>query len=127
MTPPVWMNAVIRDFGQAAGVGDLALNVRGAAALDFANGVTFRLEYTGEELVMAMTMPWRGDIATLRRLMSFSDPRARLGFRVRSGLLARTGKSLMAIRLAERDVTLPTLNAGFAALWRLAHEIGGVA
>ena len=127
MTPPVWMNAVIRDFGLAAGANDFALNARGAAALNFANGVAFRLEYTGEELVMAMTTPWHGDTASLRRLMTFADPRARLGFKVRVALMSRSGRLLMAVRLAEREVTLPTMNAVFAALWRLVHEIGGAA
>lgn len=121
MTAPVWMNAVIRDFGRAAGLSGLALNERGAAALRFETGVSLRLEYTGFELVMAVTVP----SADVRRLLSQSNPRARHGFKVRAGILGRTGEGVMAVRIAERDVTLPRLNAAFAALWRLAGETGG--
>ena len=121
MTAPVWMNAVIRDFGRAAGLSGLALNERGAVALRFETGVSLRLEYTGSELVMAVTVP----SADVRRLLSQSNPRARHGFKVRAGILGRTGEGVMAVRIAERDVTLPRLNAAFAALWRLAGETGG--
>lgn len=121
MTSPVWMNAVIADFGRAAGLGGLALNDRGSAALAFENGCTLRLEYAFEELVVAMTLP-AGD---LKRLLSISHPRARYGFKVRTGLLAKLGKAMIAIRLKERDVTLPNVDAAFHVLWRLASELGG--
>lgn len=121
MTAPVWMNAVIGDFGRAAGVDGLALNERGAAALAFENGASLRLEYTGEELVVSMTTP----AADIKRLMALSHPRARYGFTLRAGLLAKSGCAVMAVRIAERDVTLPHLNGAFGTLWRLAGEMGG--
>ena len=123
MTPPVWMNAVISEFGRAAGLSGLALNERGAAALRFENGATLRLEYTGRELVMAMTVP----SADLKRLLAQSHPLARHGLRVRAGVMPKTKEAVMAVRVAERDVTLPRLNAVFGVLWRLAGEIGGAA
>lgn len=122
MTAPVWMNAVIGDFGRAAGLGGLALNERGAAALRFENGSSLRLEYTGEELAVAMTVP----SADVRRLLSLSHPRARHAFRVRTGVIPKTGEAVMAVRFAERDVTLPRVNAAFELLWKLAGETGGV-
>lgn len=121
MTAPVWMNAVIGDFGRAAGLKGLALNERGAAALRFETGTSFRLEYTGRELVMAMTAP----ASDLKRLLSLSHPLARHGVRVRAGLLPKTREAVVAVRIAERDVTLPRLNATFGVLWRLAEEMGG--
>ncbi|MBO7482334.1 MAG: hypothetical protein J6U17_00410 [Kiritimatiellae bacterium] len=127
MTAPVWMNAVIGDFGRAAGAPSLALNGRGAARLDFENGASLRLEYTGSELVVAVTVPARGGMDALKRLLSHSHPESRDGIRVRTGILERSGAYVAAVRLAERDVTLPRLNAAFAALWRLADEIGGAA
>ena len=123
MMAPIWLNAVIGDFGRAAGLGSLALNERGAAALKFENGVVLRLEYAGVELVLAMTVP-TGDV---KRLLSLSHPKARFGLRVRTGIMHRTRESVMAVRLAERDVTLPHVNATFDLLWRLAGEIGGAA
>jgi len=127
MTAPVWMNAVVSEFGRAAGLKDLALNARGAAAFSFETGTSFRLEYTGEELALYVTVPLRGGyVAMLKRLLAFSHPLASFDFRVRTGLLEKSGRALIAVRLMEREVTLPRLNAAFGLLWRLAGEIGGV-
>jgi len=115
MTAPVWMNAVIGDFGRAAGLNGLALNERGAAVLKFEDGTA--------ALVVAMTVP----SADLRRLLALSHPRARYAFRIRTGLLPKTHEGVMAVRLAERDVTLPRVSGAFELLWRLAREIGGAA
>ena len=123
MMVPVWMNAVIGDFGTAAGLAGLALNERGVAALKFENGAALRLEYTGDELVVAMTVP----SADVKRLLALSHPKARYGFRVRSGIVPKTGEAVMAVRLAERDVTLPRVSGVFELLWRLAGEMGGAA
>ena len=123
MMAPVWMNAVIRDFGRAAGAESFALNERGAAALKFENGSALRLEYTGGELVVAMTVP----SADVKRLLSLSHPKARHAFRIRTGIMPRTHEAVMAVRLAERDVTLPRVNAAFELLWRLSMEAGGSA
>ncbi|MBP5285928.1 MAG: hypothetical protein ILO34_07495 [Kiritimatiellae bacterium] len=122
MTPPAWMSAVVRDFGRAAGIDSLSLNGRGAAVLKFENGFSLRFEYIGEELAVAMTAP----TADIRRLLSFSHPRARYGFRVRTGIVPKTRDAVLAIRLEERNVTLPRLSAAFELLWRLAGEAGGL-
>ena len=123
MTAPVWMNAVIGDFGRAAGLNGLALNERGAAALKFEDGASLRLEYGGDALVVALTVP----TADVKRLLSLSHPKARYPFRIRTGLLSKTHEAVMAVRLAERDVTLPRVSGAFELLWRLAREIGGAA
>lgn len=123
MTAPVWMNAVIGDFGRAAGLGGFALKERGAAALRFENGSSLRFEYTGTELLMAMTKP----SADVKRLLALSHPKARYGFRIRTGILAKTHEAVIAVRIAERDVTLPHVSRVFELLWRLTEEIGGAA
>ena len=43
MTAPVWMNAVITEFGRSAGVNGLVLNASGAAQLDFETGVSLNI------------------------------------------------------------------------------------
>ena len=127
MTAPVWMNAVIGDFGRAAGLNGLALNERGAAVLKFEDGTALRLEYADGTLVVAMTVP----SADVRRLLALSHPRARYAFRIRTGLLPKTHEgvmaheAIMAVQLAERDVTLPRVSGAFELLWRLVREIGG--
>ena len=122
-TAPAWMVAVIRDFGRAAGLNDLVLNGRGAVAFRFETGRSLRLEYTGSELVMAITLP----SADLKRLRAAAHPMARHGVRARAGILRKTGEAVVAVRIAERDVTLPRLDASFGALWRIAGEVGGSA
>ena len=127
MTAPGWMSAVISDFGRAAGAGGLKLNAAGAAALSFANGAALRFEYTGEELVVAVTFALPYGAAAVRRLLALANPRFAREFRFRAGIVAKTGRAVVAVRLPERDVTLPVLNAAFNALWRAADETGGVA
>ena len=128
MMAPDWLNAIVRDFGRAAGADTLALNDRGAAALNFETGATLRFEYTGSDLVVAVTVPRHADPAGLRRVLAFAHPRAGgPGLRIRAGYLAASGRALLAVRIPERGVTLPALNAAFAALWRAAGEIGGAA
>lgn len=125
MTAPAWLSAVIGEFGRAAGLGGFALNNSGAAALKFETGASLRLEYTGAELVVAMSVSMTATLVALQRLLALSHPRARHGgFRIRAGVLMKSGEAIIAIRLAERDVTLVQLNAAFSALWRLAEEIG---
>ncbi len=127
MMAPEWLNAVVRDFGRAAGVDTFALNDRGAAAVSFENGSGLRFEYTGTELVVAVTVPRPVNPVSLRRALSFAHPMSGTGLRIRVGYLSRSGCVVLAVRIAERNVTLPTVNAAFATLWRAAGEIGGVA
>lgn len=126
MTAPTWMNAVVSDFGRAAGANGFGLGPSGSAALKFANGSALRFEYTGDELVIAMTFRPALQISVVRRLLSLANPRASSGVRIRSGIMPKTGAAVVAVRLPERDVTLPTVNSMFALLWRAAEEIGGV-
>jgi len=127
MTAPTWMNAVIADFGHAAGVEGLALNASGASAIRFSNGAALRFEYVNEELVVSMTFSISRSTSAIRRLLSIANPRALRGMRYRAGILPKSGAAVVAVRLPERDVTLPVVNSIFAALWRFAEEIGGVA
>ena len=127
MMAPEWLNAVVRDFGRAAGADTLALNERGAAAVSFETGAALRFEYTGTELIVAVTVPHPADPAFTRRLLAFAHPLAGAVPRIRAGYLANRGCAVLATRIAERNVTLPAVNAAFAALWRAAGMIGGAA
>ena len=127
MTAPTWIEAVVREFGQAAGLSGLALNGRGVAALDFENGAALRLEYAFDSLVVALTLPVRLEPATAARLLAYAHPEARYGFKLRVGFLAKSGRAVFAARLADREVTLPALNSVFSVLWRIGQEFGGAA
>jgi len=125
MTAPAWIDSAVGEFGRAAGLGSLSLGDRGVAALSFQNGLVLRFEYALDALYVAMTVPARLDASAARRLLGYAHPNARFGFRLRAGYLAKSGRAVFAVRLADRDVTLPSLNAVFALLWRVALEFGG--
>ena len=125
MTAPAWIDSAVGEFGRSAGLGRLSLGDRGVAALSFQNGLVLRFEYAFDSLYVAMTVPSRLDAAAAARLLGYAHPDARFAFRMRTGYLARSGRALFAVRLAGRDVTLPSINAAFALLWRVALEFGG--
>ena len=125
MTVPTWIDSAVGAFGQSAGLGSLSLGDRGVAALSFQNGLVLRFEYAFDSLYVAMTVPARMDAPAARRLLGYAHPEARFSFRLRAGYLAKAGRAVFAVRLADRDVTIPALNAAFALLWRVATEFGG--
>ena len=126
MSAPVWMESLVKEFGKGAALPDFALNDRGTAALSFENGASLRFEYAEGALAVSMTVLSPIDPARAGTLLSHAHPDARRGtFRIRTGYLASRGRALFAVRLAEREATLPLLNQVFAALWAAAREYGG--
>ena len=126
MSAPVWLESLVKEFGKGAGLPDLALNDRGTAALTFENGASLRFEYADGALAVMMTVPSTLDPSRAAALLAVAHPDARRGaFRIRSGYLASRARALFAVKLAERDATLPVLNQIFAALWDAAREYGG--
>jgi type III secretion system chaperone SycN len=126
MRAPSWIESAVTEFGRAAGLAEFDLGDRGTAAISFNNGVSLRFEYAQESLVVATSIPARLEAESAARLLSYAHPNARLGFRMRTGYLARSGRAFFAVQLAGRDVTVPAINSAFAALWRIALEFGGV-
>ena len=127
MMAPAWVDAAVGEFGQSAGLGRVSLGERGVAAFSFQNGLVLHLEHAIDSLFVTMTAPARLDASSAVRILAYSHPDARFAFRVRTGYLAKSGRALFAVRIADRDVTLPSINAAFALLWRVAREFGGVA
>jgi len=125
MTAPKWVDSVVGEFGQAAGLGSLSLGEKGVAALSFQNGLVLRFEHAFDSLFVAMSVPTRLDPASAARLLGYSHPDARFPLRLRTGYVARSGSAVFAVRIADRDVTLPAVNAAFDLLWRVATEFGG--
>lgn len=126
MSAPSWMEALVREFGKGAGLSKFAFNERGAAALSFENGASLRFEYAEGMLAVAMTVPSILDSGRAAALLARAHPDAARGsFRIRTGYLASRGRAVFAVRLAEREATLPLLNQAFAALWAAAREYGG--
>ena len=123
---PVWLDDIVREFGRSAGLSDFAFNDRGAAAVTFETGAQLRFEYAFESLVVALSFPYPGgDPEAARRLLAAAHPGARPGFKLRAGLLEKTGRAILAARFPEREITLPAVNAAFSALWRIAEDLAG--
>ena len=123
---PVWLDDVVRQFGRSAGLPDFSLNDRGVAAVVFETGARLRFEYAFESLVVALSFPHPGgDPAAARRLLAAAHPRARPPFKRRAGYFEKTGLAVLAARFPEREVSLPAVNAAFAALWRIAEDLAG--
>ena len=125
MKAPVWIESAVREFGQAAGLNALDLGENGVAAVSFDNSVSLGFEYAHEALVVSVTIQAHLDPGSAARLLAYAHPEARAGFRLRTGYLARAGRAVFAVSLADRDVTVPALNSVFSALWRIAIEFGG--
>jgi len=122
------MDALVREFGKGAGLPDLALDPRGVAALAFENGAVLRFEYADASLAVSMSLPSPLDPVRAAALLAHAHPDARRGsFRIRAGYLSSSSRALFAVRLDERDATLPLLNQVFAALWAVSREFGGAA
>ena len=126
MTAPGWIASLIGEFGKGAGLPDLSLNERDSAAISVENGLGLRFEYADGVLTVAVTIPAYLDPERTKAFLAYAHPKARFGFHIRAGYLARHGKAVLAIRLGERDVTLPVVNQAFAVLWRIAQEFGGI-
>ena len=126
MTAPSWVDSVVGEFGQSAGLGRISLGERGVAALSFQNGLVLHLEHAFDSLFVTMTVPTRLDAPAAARLLGYAHPDAHFAFRLRTGYIAKSGRAVFAVKIADRDVTLPAVNAAFAFLWRLALEFGGV-
>ena len=112
MTAPSWVDSVVGEFGQSAGLGRISLGDKGVAALSFQNGLVLHLEHAFDSLFVTMTVPTRLDAASAARLLGYAHPDAHFAFRLRTGYIAKSGRAVFAVKIADRDV--------------LAMEFGGV-
>ena len=120
---PVWLDDIVREFGRSAGLSDFSLNDRGAAAATFETGAQLRFEYAFESLVVALSFPYPvSDPAAARRLLAAAHPGARAPFRLRAGILARSGRAILAARSALRNLR----GRKGPAAQRAARELGAL-
>lgn len=124
MSAPNWVNAIIGEFGRAAGIESLVLNERGVAVLAFESGALFRLEYAYDSLVVMITVPVIASGETVKRILQQAIPERRGEFRLRCGLLPKSDRAFFAVRLPHDEITLPVLNTAFSTLRRVADQFG---
>lgn len=122
MTPD-WLNDSVQAFGRQMGLSAFRLNENGSAGVRFENGLVFRLEYANEALVMSAGVPAAADADTMKRLLVTSHPSAARQVRIRTGYLAKSGEALFTLRLAERAVTVSSLESAFRLLWGAADRL----
>ncbi len=124
MTAPDWMNEAVRAFGRQLNLSTFALNAQGVAGLSFENGVTLRLEYAHEALLMVVGLKADPAAEEIKRLLTEVNPEAPRGrFPVRAAFMARTGELVYAARLAEREVNESALGAAFGELWERIERL----
>ena len=119
---PAWLNDIVREFGSGMGLKDFALNADGAAALRFENGVALRLEYAMNFLSLSMSVESPQDAASVKLLLTASDPLRRGAFAVRTGIAGNPPRAVFTVRLEPAEVTLGNLDAAVAELWRATEN-----
>lgn len=124
MSAPTWVREMIGEFGRSAGIESLTLNEHDVAALVFDSGAHLRFEYAYESLLVMITLPVMVSVETVKRILQQSIPERRGEFRIRCGILPRSGKAFFAVRLPHDEITLPVLNGAFSTLRRLADQFG---
>lgn len=124
MTAPHWVCELIAEFGRSAGIDSFGLNDHHVAMLVFGSGAALRFEYAYDSLTVMMTVPVSSDSDTVKLILRQATPERRGDFRIRSGLLPRSGRAFFAVRLPHEEMTLPILNAAFSTLRRFADQFG---
>ena len=127
---PAWLNDIVGEFGRQMGLKAFALGDRGTAGVRFENGLTLRLEYANEALMMLVGFaPQNAQSAQAfaLRLLTQAHYAGAGATGLRAGYLRRTGEAILVRRLSERSIDLPRLEEAFQSLWQVAREMGGVA
>ena len=122
MTPD-WLNDNVQAFGRQMGLSAFRLAENGAAGVRFENGIALRFEYADAALMVSVGVPVEADEQTLKRLLTSAHPSAARQLRLRAAYLAKAGEALLAVRLAEREVTVTALEAVFRMLWSAADRL----
>ena len=119
---PTWLNEIVVGFGRQLGLERFELNDHGVAGLRVENGLSVRLEYAQESLLMMVGVAVPPSAATMTRLLALVHPDARRQPPMRACYLARTGEAVYAVRVPEREVTVTQLEAVFRSLWTVAEQ-----
>ena len=119
---PTWLNETVQAFGRQMHLQRFALNDRGAAGIRFENGLSLRLEYAHEALIVLVGFAAAAEPQTLRRVLTGAHYAVRGDRPVRAAYLARTGEAVFTLRLAEREVSVTALEAAFRQLWATADN-----
>jgi len=119
---PSWLNDIVREFASGMGLKDFALNADGVAALRFENGIVLRFEYAMDFLSLSMSVESPQDAASVKLMLTASDPLRRGAFAVRTGTAGNPPRAVFTVRLEPAEVTLGNLDVAMAELWRATEN-----
>mgnify|MGYP003318653889 CR=1 FL=1 len=122
---PAWVNDTVRGFGRQLGLETLALNDRGAAGINFENGMSLRLEHVAGAMVVVVKLGGTPSGDAIRAALAEAHPSASdgKGPEVRAACSSGTGEAFLAIRIGERDLSVGALEAAFRRLWDRAERL----
>ena len=123
---PIWIDETVAAFGRQMGLSHFALNDRGAAGVVFENGMSFRLERTDDAMIASVQMAAPGSDEAIRKVLIEAHPEMQTkgGGIVRAACLLRTGETVLALRIEEREISVVSLEQAFNRLWERALELG---
>jgi len=119
---PAWLNDIVCEFASGMGLKDFALNADGVAALRFENGIVLRFEYAMDFLSLSMSVESPQDAASVKLMLTASDPLRRGAFAVRTGTAGNPPRAVFTVRLEPAEVTLGNLDVAMAELWRATEN-----
>ena len=125
MVAPEWIESSLDEFGRGLGLRTLALDAQGAVSLRFENGWRLRFEYGEPFLTVMITMEMEQDETQMTRILAVANPEMERPYVLRAGYLVHTREAVFAVRLAEREVSLVSLEAAFQELWAVAVGLKG--
>ena len=126
---PSWVNDTVRGFGRQLGLETLALNDRGAAGINFENGMSLRLEHVRGAMMVVVKLGGEPSGDALRAALAEAHPAASdgKGPDIRAACAAGTGEAMLVIRIVERDLGVSALESAFRRLWERAERLRRIA
>ena len=119
---PGYVSEAVTAFGRQLGLQTLALNDRGAAGVDFENGISVRLEYADGALLVRAGVTGCDSAAALRRALLAAHPSAQEGSPLRVVRFARSGETAFVQRVPERAADAHAIGEAFQRVWTAADR-----
>lgn len=128
-----WIQEQVKAFGRLLGLQSFELNERGMAALQFENGVKFRLEGAADALWLQVLLEVPSTPEMMEKVMAEASPARNVPTKggetlcVRAGYLDRSGEALLAMKLAGDEIEASRIDAAFHELFERARRLGRMA
>lgn len=122
---PQWLDGIITEFGNSAGIHNLTLGEKGVASLAGENGRVFSFEYSYPNLVVMMTVPVSKNEEVAKKVLLLSEPSRQGKYLVRTGFMPHGLRAFFAVVAQQDSLSLPALSEIFRELRRLSDRFMG--